>query len=81
MNRPAFLEGVAGVRKITSHGARHTSGSSYAVMGAGQKMIARLLGHANTKATERYTHVQADATALLVEARWANLAKAAKNST
>jgi integrase len=65
---------LSGVRKITSHGARHTSGSSYAVMGAGQKMIARLLGHANTSATERYTHVQADATTVLVEARWARLA-------
>ena len=64
---------LAGVRAITSHGARHTSGSSYAVMGAGQKMIARLLGHANTGATERYTHVQADATTGLVEARWARL--------
>ncbi|MEO6601151.1 MAG: hypothetical protein ABIQ16_14835 [Polyangiaceae bacterium] len=31
---------------MTSHGARHTSGSSYAVLGAGQKMIATLLGRA-----------------------------------
>ena len=44
-------------------------------MGAGQKMIARLLGHADTGATERYTHVQADATVGLVEARWARLAR------
>jgi integrase len=28
----------AGVRRITSHGARHTAGSNYAVMGAGQSM-------------------------------------------
>lgn len=65
----------AGAKRITSHGARHTSGSSYAVMGAGQKMIATLLGHADTHATERYTHVQVDATRALVEARWARLAK------
>ncbi len=42
-------------------------------MGAGQKVIARLFGHADTAATERYTHVAADATAALVEARWARL--------
>ncbi|MEK6607370.1 MAG: tyrosine-type recombinase/integrase [Myxococcota bacterium] len=63
----------AGVRRITSHGARRTSGSSYALMGAGQKVIARLLGHADTAATERYTHVAADATTALDKARWARL--------
>lgn len=42
-------------------------------MGAGQKVIASLLGHADTAATERYTHVGGDATAVLVEARWARL--------
>ena len=67
------LAAEAGVRRITSHGARHTSGSSYAVMGAGQKMIATLLGHTDTGATERYTHIQVDATRALVEARWARL--------
>jgi integrase len=68
----------ARVRRITSHGARHTSGSSYAVMGAGQKMIATLLGHTDTSATERYTHLQVDATRTLVEARWERLAKESK---
>lgn len=63
------------VRRITSHGARHTSGSAYALQGASQKMIAALLGHSNTSATERYTHVQVDATRALVEARWEGLAK------
>jgi integrase len=63
----------ANVREITSHGARHTSGSSYAFMGASQKVIAVMLGHANTKATERYTHIQTAATAPLVEGRWARL--------
>jgi len=47
----------AGVRRITSHGARHKAGSSYAMMGAGQEVIASLLEHADTAATERYTHV------------------------
>jgi integrase len=35
----------AGVRRITSHGARHAAGSNYAVMGAGQKVIGTLPGH------------------------------------
>jgi integrase len=67
------LANEAEVREITSHGARHTSGSSYAFMGASQKAIAVMLGHADTKATERYTHFQTAATAPLVEARWARL--------
>ena len=67
------LAAEAGIRPISSHGARHTSGSSYAVMGCGQKMIAKLLGHSDTGATERYTHIQVEATQPLVEARWARL--------
>jgi integrase len=63
----------AGITPISSHGARHTSGSTYAVMGAGQKMIAKLLGHSSTKATERYTHIQVMETQRLVEERWARL--------
>ncbi|HXK18600.1 MAG TPA: hypothetical protein VNG33_12395, partial [Polyangiaceae bacterium] len=54
----------------------HTSGSSYAVLGAGQKMIATLLGHADMQSTERYTHVQVDATRAIVEARWTALSLA-----
>lgn len=52
---------------------RHTAGSSYASSGAGQKMIARLLGHLDTGTTERYTHVQDSSAMPLVEARWARL--------
>ena len=63
----------AGVRRITSHGARHTAGSIYAVMGAGQKVIATLLGHSDGATTERYTHVAQSATTALVEARWLRL--------
>jgi integrase len=59
----------AGVRRIISHGARHTAGSTYAVMGARQKVIASLLGRVDTAATERYSHVVGGATAALVEAR------------
>jgi integrase len=63
----------AAITAISSHGARHTSGSTYAVMGVGQKMIAKLLGHVSTKTTERYTHIQVSETQALVEARWAAL--------
>ena len=73
------LAAEAGVKVITSHGARHSAGSSYAVMGVGQKMIAKLLGHADTGATERYTHVQVDATKPLVEERWNVLMKTARS--
>jgi integrase len=69
----AKLCAEAKIRVITSHGARHTAGSSYAMSGVGQKMIARLLGHLDTGTTERYTHVQADGAGALVEARWARL--------
>ena len=36
-------------------------------------MIATLLGHADTSSTERYTHVQVEATRALVEVRFAKL--------
>lgn len=72
----ARLATKACVRRIASHGARHTSGSSYAVLGAGQKMIATLLGHADMQSTERYTHVQVDATRGVVKARWLALTRA-----
>ncbi|MBI5549686.1 MAG: tyrosine-type recombinase/integrase [Deltaproteobacteria bacterium] len=67
------LSAEAGIRRISSHGARHTSGSSYALAGASQKLIATMLGHSDTDATARYTHIQVEATAPVVEARWARL--------
>jgi integrase len=39
----------SGVRRITSHGARHTAGSSYAVVSAGQKVIGALLGRSDSR--------------------------------
>ena len=67
------LAAEAGIRRISSHGARHASGSSYALASASQKLIATMLGHSDTDATARYTHVQATAAAPLIEARWARL--------
>ncbi|MBI5547816.1 MAG: tyrosine-type recombinase/integrase [Deltaproteobacteria bacterium] len=69
----AELSAEACIHRISSHGARHTSGSSYALAGASQKLIATMLGHSDTDATARYTHVQVEATAPVVEARWARL--------
>jgi integrase len=61
------------VRRITSHGARHTAGSSYAVMGTGQKVIGALLGHSDSASTERYTHIAPSATTAMVQSRWLRL--------
>jgi integrase len=63
----------AGVRRITSHGARHAAGSNYAVMGAGQRSSGRCPGTANSASTERYTHIAPNATAAMVEALWLRL--------
>jgi integrase len=59
-------------RRTTSHGARHTSGANYAVLGTGQKVIATLLDHADMQST-RYARVWVDATRAIVEARRAEL--------
>jgi integrase len=64
---------TAGVCRITSHGARHTAGSSYAVTGAGQKVVGAPLGHGDRASTERCTYVAQSATAALVKARWLRL--------
>jgi site-specific recombinase XerD len=44
-----------------------------ALPGTSRKLIATMLGHSDTDATARYTHVQVEATAPVVEARWARL--------
>jgi site-specific recombinase XerD len=41
----------------------------------GRKLIAKLLGHVTTKATERYTHIQVTETQPAVEARWARVVR------
>jgi site-specific recombinase XerD len=42
-------------------------------------MIATLLGHADMQSTERYTHVQVDATRAIVEARWQQMVRTAES--
>lgn len=66
----------AGVSVITSHGARHTTGDTYGLLGASDRMIADALGHVDAKSIERYTHHRRGAMATLGEARWAVLAGA-----
>jgi site-specific recombinase XerD len=46
-------------------------------MGAGQKVIGVALGHRDSKATDRYTHVQASVVAPLTEVRWQKVASGA----
>ena len=67
------LSAEAGVREITSHGARYTCASAYALLGANQKFIADVLGHASTSTTDRYTQLYSAATATLIEQRWLRL--------
>jgi hypothetical protein len=47
-------------------------------MGVGQKVIGITLGHRDSKATDRYTHVEAPLVGPLTEARWQALAAGAK---
>jgi len=68
----------AKVARITSHGARHSAGSGYGSMGAGQRTIALLLGHENLSSTERYVHANMSMAAPLVEERWKTLAGTTK---
>ena len=63
----------AGVREVSSHGLRRTAGSSYGLMGVSQKGIASMLGHQDTKATERYVRVHDGHRRRLVDDRWGRL--------
>jgi len=65
----------AGVREVTSHGLRHTAGTSYAAMGYSQRAIAALLGHRDTKSTERYTHTADRLKADAVAERWSKVVR------
>lgn len=64
---------AAGVREVSSHGLRRTAGSSYGLMGVSQKGIASMLGHRDSKATERYVRVHDGHRRRLVDDRWSRL--------
>ena len=63
----------AGTPRITSHGCRHGVGSGFAALGAGEALIAELLGHADQRSSATYTHIRTETTQAFVEARWAKL--------
>lgn len=48
----------AGIKGASFHTLRHTVGSWLAQSGESEVIIAKLLGHASTKTTERYMHLQ-----------------------
>ena len=51
----------AGYRYISLyHGSRHSLGTKLANEGLGKEMIATVLGHSNTKTTEKYTRYASD---------------------
>ena len=51
---------VAGLAGVSFHTLRHTAGSWAAQAGATEIEIAKLLGHATTATTRRYTHLKPD---------------------
>ena len=63
----------AGVRRVTTHGLRHTAGSSYGALGYGQKAIANLLGHVEVRSAARYVHANDKGKARALQERWAAL--------
>ena len=64
----------AGVRRVTTHGLRHTAGSSYGALGYGQKEIADLLGHSEVRSAARYVHASDKRKGRAVDERWAQVA-------
>ena len=51
---------MAGLRGVRLHDLRHTHASFGVGGGLGLPVIAKLLGHAQTRTTERYSHLDAD---------------------
>jgi integrase len=51
---------AAGIHGASFHSLRHTAGTWAAQAGKTEIEIARLLGHASTATTRRYTHLNAD---------------------
>ena len=55
------MRSLAGLEDVRIHDLRHTSASIAANEGFNAQAIAKVLGHAQTSTTERYTHLRDDA--------------------
>ena len=61
LKRPwAIVKRVAGLEGVRIHDLRHTFASYGAAAGMGLTIVGRLLGHADVKTTNRYSHFDAD---------------------
>ncbi len=61
LKRPwAMIRRAAGLNDIRLHDLRHTYASHGAAAGMGLTVVGRLLGHADVKTTNRYSHFDAD---------------------
>jgi integrase len=60
--RPAFLRACAhaGLADLRVHDMRHSYASFAIADGASLHLVGKLLGHANTRSTERYSHIDRD---------------------
>lgn len=61
LKRPwAMVLRAAGLQSVRIHDLRHTYASHGAAAGMGLTIVSRLLGHADVKTTNRYSHFDAD---------------------
>jgi site-specific recombinase XerD len=68
--------GLAGVRDVRVHDARHTAATLLIEQGVNIRIVREVLGHTRVTTTERYTHVSTplmkDAGERLASALWGN---------